>query len=149
MKCNYALSRKYDLETRLWRNAIYPCIETLRANVQVDGGHLQERARIIWTEFIHDAQALYSEVIDAMKAQWTLFLPGSAATVPVWHRAVNYLADLSRYSILYLHGVSPDRVFDADWALPKRLYKQASLLAPQIGKEDVVSDLERHAHLLP
>ncbi|TPX65851.1 hypothetical protein SpCBS45565_g04849 [Spizellomyces sp. 'palustris'] len=127
---DYNLGIKYDLETRLWRNSVYSCIESLRANVTAESGNLSQPVHAAWIDFIVGAQALYKLLIGRLKRHCT---KTESSSSPIWHRSLNCLADLARYKTLYLYEKPSAVHSDKDWSVTKRLYKEAALLCPHNG----------------
>ncbi|KNC96287.1 uncharacterized protein SPPG_08439 [Spizellomyces punctatus DAOM BR117] len=126
---DYNLGIKYDLETRLWRNSVYSCIESLRANVTAESGKLSPPVHAAWIDFIVGAQVLYRLLIGRLKRHRTK----TESSSPIWHRSLNCLADLARYNTLYLYEKPSAVQSDKDWSVTKRLYKEAALLCPHNG----------------
>ncbi|KAJ3053849.1 hypothetical protein HK097_003259 [Rhizophlyctis rosea] len=119
-----ALGAKYDLESRLWKNAIYPAIDVLR---QQSRNCLVLEKSVIeqWNSFLTEAIQVHEDIIQALERQSSKV----KEPVPAWHRAVNHAGDLERYRQLYLQQKEEDR----DWTATKARYKLSILLAPNNG----------------
>ncbi|KAF9981256.1 hypothetical protein BGZ75_007477 [Mortierella antarctica] len=158
LQLDFKSSLKHDIDTRCWKLAIYPLIETFRAALRnsehtstfsSDGLSLSESdedhadsIRHYFTEFIGFAQEFYATLkatlqkLEAKYATANGELPSSGRAVqpPRWHRCVGILGDLARYR--WLHKLEENQgTPNTDWLIvARRLYREAIDLGPGNGK---------------
>ncbi|KAJ3186510.1 Smg-6, nonsense mediated mRNA decay factor [Gaertneriomyces sp. JEL0708] len=134
MEANYLLGHKYDLESRLWKNAVYPAIEHLRRRLHKPNSEVSAEYRTIWLDFLDRIKDLYRSLIVTFKSQWNdLKHRQPRIGSPIWHRSLNCLGDLARYRTLYADGHPAQALSQRDWSEATRLYKEASFLSPSNG----------------
>ncbi|KAI9014680.1 hypothetical protein BC832DRAFT_163985 [Gaertneriomyces semiglobifer] len=134
MEADYLLGHKYDLESRLWKNAVYPAIEHLRRRLHKPNSEVSAEFRTIWLDFLDRIEDLYRGLIEIFKSQWNgLKRRQPRIGSPIWHRSLNCLGDLARYRTLYADGRPTQALSQRDWSEAIRLYKEASFLSPSNG----------------
>ncbi|KAF9551667.1 hypothetical protein EC957_006560 [Mortierella hygrophila] len=156
MQLDFKSSLKHEIDTRCWKLAIYPLIETFRAALRnaehtnnlssaglclsdSDEDH-SENIRHYFTEFISVAQVFYADLkttLQQLEAKYATPNGGLAriVQVPRWHRCVGILGDLARYR--WLHKLDSDgpSLPPTDWlVVARRYYREAIDLGPGNGK---------------
>ncbi|KAF8945421.1 hypothetical protein BGZ47_002669 [Haplosporangium gracile] len=156
MQLDFKSSLKHEIDTRCWKLAIYPLIETFRAALRnaehtsnlssaglclsdSDEDH-SENIRHYFAEFISVTQVFYADLkstLQQLEAKYATPNGGLARTVqvPRWHRCVGILGDLARYR--WLHKLDSDgpSLPPTDWlVVARRYYREAIDLGPGNGK---------------
>ncbi|KAF9360828.1 hypothetical protein BGX34_007483 [Mortierella sp. NVP85] len=152
IQLDFKSSLKHDIDTRCWKLAIYPLIETFRAALRnsehtaangtqslsdSDEDHT-ENIRHHFTEFIGFAQEFYASLKTTLqKLEEKHSTPNRnltrTGTPPRWHRSVGIMGDLARYR--WLHKLDDDASPPTDWLIvARRLYREAIDLGPCNGK---------------
>jgi len=152
IQLDFKSSLKHDIDTRCWKLAIYPLIETFRAALRnsehtaangtqslsdSDEDHT-ENIRHHFTEFIGFAQEFYASLKTTLqKLEEKHSMPNRSltrtGTPPRWHRSVGIMGDLARYR--WLHKLDDDASPPTDWLIvARRLYREAIDLGPCNGK---------------
>jgi hypothetical protein len=156
MQLDFKSSVKHEIDTRCWKLAIYPLIETFRAALRnaehtsnlssaglclsdSDEDH-SESIRHYFAEFIGVAQEFYGTLkttLQQLEAKYATPNGGLARTVqvPRWHRCIGILGDLARYR--WLHKLDSDdaSLLPTDWlVVARRYYREAIDLGPGNGK---------------
>ncbi|KAF9179997.1 hypothetical protein BGZ51_006521 [Haplosporangium sp. Z 767] len=154
LQLDFKSSLKHDIDTRCWKLAIYPLIETFRAalrnsehtsSMSSDSQSLSESdedhtesIRHYFTDFIGFAQQFYGTMKDTLqKLEAKHATPNSEHTrvmiSPRWHRCVGIMGDLARYR--WLHKLDDDSSELTDWLIvARRSYREAIDLSPGNGK---------------
>lgn len=152
MQLDFKSSLKHDIDTRCWKLAVYPLIETFRAALRnsehtalngtqslsdSDEDHA-ENIRRHFTEFIGFAQEFYETLkttLQKLEEKHSAPNSGLARTGPPprWYRCVGIMGDLARYR--WLHKLDDDGSPPTDWLIvARRLYREAIDLGPCNGK---------------
>ncbi|KAF9111295.1 hypothetical protein BGX27_005134 [Mortierella sp. AM989] len=152
MQADFKSSLKHDIDTRCWKLAIYPLIESFRAALrnsehssssgsqslsESDEDH-KENIRHYFTEFIGFAQDFYEtlkETLQKLEAKHATPNGGLSRMTqpPRWHRCIGISGDLARYR--WLHKLDDDTLPPTDWLIvARRLYREAIDLGPCNGK---------------
>ncbi|KAI8597925.1 hypothetical protein EDD21DRAFT_202523 [Dissophora ornata] len=160
MQLDFKSSLKHDIDTRCWKLAIYPLIETFRAALrnsehvtdpgsggqsfsESDEDHM-DNIRHYFAEFIGFAQEFYDTLkttLQKLEAKHGTPNSGGVAPsrtlhIPRWHRCIGILGDLARYRWLHkLVDDGDDMSPPTDWlVVARRLYREAIDLGPGNGK---------------
>ncbi|KAG0072519.1 hypothetical protein BGZ89_005387 [Linnemannia elongata] len=156
MQLDFKSSLKHEIDTRCWKLAIYPLIETFRAALRnaehtsnlssaglclsdSDEDH-SENIRHYFTEFISVAQVFYADLkttLQQLEAKYATPNGGLARVVqvPRWHRCVGILGDLARYRWLHKLDGDGSSLPPTDWlVVARRYYREAIDLGPGNGK---------------
>ncbi|KAI1316606.1 hypothetical protein EDD11_009731 [Mortierella claussenii] len=152
MQLDFKSSLKHDIDTRCWKLAIYPLIETFRAALrnsehtsssgsqelsESDEDHT-ESIRHYFAEFIGFAQEFYETLkstLQKLEAKHATSNGGLAqkAYIPRWHRCIGIMGDLARYR--WLHNLEDKTSSGLDWlVVARRFYREAIDLGPGNGK---------------
>jgi hypothetical protein len=151
LQADFKSSLKHDIDTRCWKLAIYPLIESFRASLRdsestssgsqsysEDEDDQIENTKYYFMEFIAFAQDFYKtlkETLQKLEAKYATTTTAPMTQPPRWHRCVGIMGDLARYR--WLH-----RLYDDDDTLPltnwlvvaRRYYREAINLGPCNGK---------------
>ncbi|KAG0273360.1 hypothetical protein BGZ95_010818 [Linnemannia exigua] len=156
MQLDFKSSVKHEIDTRCWKLAIYPLIETFRAALRnaehtsnlssaglclsdSDEDH-SENIRHYFAEFIGVAQEFYAALkttLQLLEAKHATPNGGLARTVhvPRWYRCVGILGDLARYRWLHKLNSDDPSLPPTDWlVVARRYYREAIDLGPGNGK---------------
>ncbi|KAK3846297.1 MAG: hypothetical protein J3R72DRAFT_417956 [Linnemannia gamsii] len=156
MQLDFKSSVKHEIDTRCWKLAIYPLIETFRAALRnaehtsnlssaglclsdSDEDH-SENIRHYFAQFIGVAQEFYTALkatLQLLEAKYATPNGGLARTVhvPRWHRCVGILGDLARYRWLHKLDSDDPSLPPTDWlVVARRYYREAIDLGPGNGK---------------
>ncbi|KAI8920590.1 hypothetical protein BC831DRAFT_506839 [Entophlyctis helioformis] len=127
-----ALSRKYDLPSRLWKRAVYPFVELLRGSVRSSSSSSSSSRPSTststpplpaWSSWMSSIDSVLLDVHAAAAAS------ASASAVAA---ALNWLGDLKRYRAQLLLPSGPER--RAALLQASSFYSRASLASPTNGE---------------
>ncbi|GJJ74460.1 hypothetical protein EMPS_06818 [Entomortierella parvispora] len=152
LELDFKSSMKHDIDTRCWKLAIYPLIETFRAalrNAEHTNGGMSSSGsmslsesdedhtstiRHCFSEFISFAQEFYIMLQSTLQT-----LEGNASNFngrsmpPRWHRCIGIMGDLARYR--WLHKLDEFSPASTDWLIvARKFYREAIDLGPGNGK---------------
>ncbi|KAF9433474.1 hypothetical protein BGZ76_009409 [Entomortierella beljakovae] len=152
LQADFKSSLKHDIDTRCWKLAIYPLIESFRAALrnseftsssgsqslsESDEDH-KENIKHYFTDFIAFAQGFYEglkETLQKLEAKYSTTNGGLSRMTqpPRWHKCIGIMGDLARYR--WLHKLSDDASPPTDWLIvARRFYREAIDLGPCNGK---------------
>ncbi|KAG0340863.1 hypothetical protein BG004_006241 [Podila humilis] len=153
MQLDFKSSLKHDIDTRCWKLAFYPLIESFRAALRDSEGSNysfsgsdddeSETIRHYFTQFIATAQEFYVTLMTSLQALEAKHgpvatAPGAAIRgmqPPRWHRCVGIMGDLARYRWLHKLNDEDETQPSTDWLVAaRRLYREAIDLGPGNGK---------------
>ncbi|KAG0049268.1 hypothetical protein BGZ83_005909 [Gryganskiella cystojenkinii] len=156
LELDFKSSLKHDIDTRCWKLAIYPLIETFRAalrNAEHTNGGMSSSGsmslsesdedhtstiRHCFSEFISFAQEFYvvlQSTLQTLEANGTMRPVVNGRPIPPrWHRCIGILGDLARYR--WLHKLDEfSTATPTDWLIvARKFYREAIDLGPGNGK---------------
>ncbi|ORY50544.1 hypothetical protein BCR33DRAFT_734480 [Rhizoclosmatium globosum] len=134
---NPSIAAKYNLDTRLWKQGIYPCIEQVRSRLP-QLAQPSPFAKASWTALLTIAVQTFTQIIEhthtkRISSSDTKQTP----SMPGYVKYVSYCGDLARYRVILNLDIPTFTVsLDAlkGWYRAKSTYALAGFLLPSNGQ---------------